>query len=75
MTRQPSGCTLAAMNRPESLTAPRTPAPTTVRTRRLGPLTAWLAAVVADNGMRERFDAERRRDEELVQRVDRRRHR
>ena len=57
----------------ERLTAPLAPAVNTARTRRLGRLAGWLTALVADNGMSERFATERQRDEELVERVDRQR--
>jgi hypothetical protein len=51
---------------------PRAPAPSMAGTRRLRRLTDWLSAVVAHDGMSERFTAERQRDEELVRRVERR---
>jgi hypothetical protein len=57
----------------ERLTAPRASAPSMVRTRRLRRLADWLSAVVANDGMSERFAAERQRDGELVRRVERRR--
>ena len=55
------------------LAASRLLAPNKVRKWRLRRLGDWLSAVVADDGMRERFAAERQRDEELVRRVERRR--
>jgi hypothetical protein len=57
----------------ERLTAPRASAPSMVRTRRLRRLADWLSAVVANDGMSERFAAARQRDEDLVRRVERRR--
>ena len=57
----------------ERLTAPRAPAVNTTRTRRLRRLAGWLTALVADDGMNERFATERQRDAELVERVDRQR--
>jgi hypothetical protein len=45
----------------------------TIRTRRLRRLAGWLTALVADDGMSERFATERQRDKELVERVDRQR--
>jgi hypothetical protein len=48
-------------------------APSTVRARRLRRCTRWLSALVADDGMSERFVAERRRDDDLIRRVERRR--
>jgi len=44
-----------------------------VRTRGLRRLTAWLSLVIADDAVSRRFAAERRRDDELVRRVERRR--
>ena len=57
----------------ERLTAPRAPAVSTIRTRRLRRLAGWLTALVADDGMSQRFATERQRDKELVERVDRQR--
>ena len=53
--------------------APCAPAPSMVRIRRLRRLTDWLSAVVANDGMSERFGVERQRDEELIRRVERQR--
>jgi len=65
---------MATSNRAdETLTAPLAPAISTNRTRSLRRLAGWLRALVADDGMSERFATERRRDEEIVERVDRRR--
>jgi hypothetical protein len=57
----------------ERLTAPRAPSVSMVRSRRLRRLADWLSALVADDGMSERFAAERQRDEKLVGRVERQR--
>ena len=52
--------------------APCAPAPSMVRIRRLRRLTDWLSAVVANDGMSERFAVERQCDQELIRRVERR---
>jgi hypothetical protein len=57
----------------ERITALSAPAASMVRTRRLRRFTDWLSAVVANDGMSERFAVERQRDEELVRRVEQRR--
>jgi hypothetical protein len=54
--------------------APRAGAASMVRPGRLRRLTRRLAALVADDGMHERFVAQRRRDEDLIRRVGCRRH-
>jgi hypothetical protein len=56
-----------------SLAVSGVPTPNVVRKWRLRRLGDWLAAVMADDGVGARFAAERRRDEELVRRVERRR--
>jgi hypothetical protein len=50
-------------------------APRAARPRRLRRLADRLSALLADDGMSERFAAERRRDDDLLRRVERRRHR
>ena len=57
----------------EMRAAPRASARSVVRARRLRQLTRWLSALVADDGMSERFVAERRRDDDLIRRVESRR--
>jgi hypothetical protein len=42
-------------------------------TRSLRRFATWLSALLADDGFGDRFAAERRRDEGLVRRVERRR--
>jgi hypothetical protein len=54
-------------------TTPDGRAPTRVRTGRLRRLADWLSALLADDGVSARFDAERQRDEELVRRIARKR--
>ena len=45
----------------------------TTRTHSLRRFGGWLASAMADDGFGDRFAAERRRDEDLVRRVERHR--
>jgi hypothetical protein len=57
----------------EMRATPRACEASMVRARRWRQLSRWLSALVADDGMSERFVAERRRDDDLIRRVERRR--
>jgi hypothetical protein len=50
---------------------PDSTAPAVVRGRWLRGFAHWLSALLADDGMRARFDSERRRDADLLLRVER----
>ena len=55
------------------LDATRTRDTIPARTRPLRRFAGWLTSLLADDGMSDRFAAERRRDEGLVRRVEGRR--